>query len=271
MINRWIWGRTLETKSCLFGEFASSIGFYLILSIAPFLAVVIALCHFFFHVDLTLPSTKILQTILPPESRINATKMVTNVNQAISGGVITVTFIFALITTQSFMHSLVRALRYIFSTEQQLPKTTFISTFISLALIVLWGLVFTLFSMFLLFAPAIEFRLTRLNYFSDTALWIWNLTRYGVTFVFIWGAIHLTYHLTDANRHPLSLRIQSSLLASLAWLCLGYAFTHIFPLLWSASLLHGALGGLVAMLIWAHATAWVLLLGACLVVRRSKG
>lgn len=271
MISRWIWGRTLENKSCLFGEFASSIGFYLILSIAPFLAVVIALSHFFFHVDLTLPSTKILQSILPPDSRVNVSSMVSNVNQAIGGGVLTITFIFALITTQSFMHSLVRALRYIFSTEQLLPKTTVFSTFISLTLIALWGFVFALFSMFLLLAPAIELRLNHLDYLSHTAIWIWNITRYTVTFLFIWIAIYLTYQLTDANRHPVGLRIQSSLLASLAWLCLGYAFTHIFPLLWSASLLHGALGGLVAMLIWANATAWVLLLGACLVVRRSKG
>ncbi|MDZ4788115.1 MAG: YhjD/YihY/BrkB family envelope integrity protein [Blastochloris sp.] len=271
MLSRWIWGRTLEQKSCLFGGFAASIGFYLILSIAPFLAVVIGLSTHFFQVDLTLPTIDILQHVLPPESKVNAAAIVSTVSSAVSGGVLTLTFIFAFLTTHSFMHSLVRALRYIFSTEQQLPKTNFQSTITSLALLILWSLVFSLFSLFLLLTPIIEIHLSKLHALSHTALLLWNLVRYAVTFLFIWVAIHFTYQLTDANRHPVSLRLQSSLLTAVSWLLLSFAFSNILPALWSASILHGALGGLVAMLVWAHATAWVLILGACLAVRRHDG
>jgi membrane protein len=212
-----------------------------------------------------------MHDVLPPEAKVNAQGMVENVSKAVSGGVITVTFIFAFITTQSFMHALVRALRYIFSTEQLLPKTSWASAITSLALVLLWSVVFSLFSIFLLLSPSVENHLGSLKVFSHTALLGWSMVRYLLTFLFIWMAIHLTYQLTDAHRHPFHLRVQSSLLAALAWLLLSYAFTHVLPLLWSASILHGALGGLVAMLIWAHATAWVLLLGACLVVRRFNG
>ncbi len=271
MLVRWIWGYNLEQKSCLFGGFAASIGFYLILSIAPFLAMVIGLAYQVFHIDLTLPTAKIMHDVLPPEAHINAQGMVENVSKAVSGGLITATFIFAFLTTQSFMHALVRALRYIFSTEQILPKSSFASALTSLALVLFWGLVFILFSVFLLISPSIETFLRSLSMLSGTALLVWGVVRYLLTFVFIWMAIHLTYQLTDGNRHPFRLRLQSSLLAALAWLILSYGFTHILPLLWSASILHGALGGLVAMLIWAYATAWVLLLGACLVVRRFDG
>lgn len=271
MFARWIWGHNLEHKSCLFGGFAASIGFYLILSLAPFLAVVIGLAYQIFHIDLTLPTAKIMHDVLPPEARLNAQGMVETVSQAVSGGLITATFAFAFLTTQSFMHALVRALRYIFSTEQLMPRTSLASALTSFALVLLWGIVFSLFSVFLLISPSVETFLGSLKMLSDTALWGWSIIRYALTFLFIWMAIHLTYQLTDAHRHPFYLRLQSSLLAALAWLLLSYAFTHILPLLWSASILHGALGGLVAMLIWAHATAWVLLLGACLVVRRFNG
>jgi membrane protein len=271
MLSRWIWGEHLKDKSCLFGGFAASIGFYLILSIAPFLAVVIGVAYQIFHIDLTLPTAKIIHDVLPPEAKVNAEGMVTTISQAVSGGVITATFIFAFLTTQSFMHVLVMALRYIFSSEQVLPKSSWASTMTSFALVLLWGVVFSLFSVFLLISPSVETFLASLGVLSTTALWGWGIIRYLLTFLFIWMAIHLTYQLTDANRHPFRLRFQSSLLASIAWLLLSYAFTHVLPLLWSASVLHGALGGLVAMLIWAHATAWVLLIGACLVVRRFNG
>jgi YihY family inner membrane protein len=271
MLTRWIWGQSLEQKSCLFGGFAASIGFYLILSIAPFLAVVIGLSYQVFHIDLTLPTAKIMYDILPPEAKVNAQGMVQTASQAVSGGLITLTFIFAFLTTQSFMHALVRALRYIFSTEQMLPRTSWISALTSLALVLLWGVVFSLFSLFLLISPSVETFLSSTHILAGTVLWGWSIVRYALTFLFIWIAIHLTYQLTDSRRHPFRLRLQSSLLAAAAWLWLSYAFTHVLPLLWSASVLHGALGGLVAMLIWAHATAWVLLLGACLIVRRFHG
>ncbi|NJK92011.1 MAG: YihY/virulence factor BrkB family protein [Blastochloris sp.] len=261
----------MRDKSCLFGAFAASIGFYLILSMAPFMAVVIGSTFHFFHIDLTLPAITILKDMLPPESRDNATGMVSAVSRIVEGSTLTVTLIFALVTTHSFMHALVRALRYIFSTEQFLPKTTLTSTLISMALVVLWALVFAFFAIFILISPSIEVLLQDLDLFSESALWLWSLSKYFATFFFVWLAIHLTYQLTDANRHPLNLRLQSSLLASVAWLGLGYAFSHIIPALWSASMLHGTLGGLIALLIWAHATAWVLLLGACLVVRRFNG
>jgi uncharacterized BrkB/YihY/UPF0761 family membrane protein len=271
MWSRWIWGQSLEHKSCLFGGFAASIGFYLILSMAPFLALVIGITYHFFHIDLTLPTTKILHGMLPPESKVNAHAIIQNVAQAVSGSALTATLIFALITTQSFMHVLVKALRCIFSTEESLPKGNWFTALTSLTLLLMWGVVFTLFSVFLLISPSIEIFLGQLTMLSATALYFWKIIQFLATFFFIWLAVHLTYRITDAHQHPLRLRLQSSLLAAAAWLVLSYSFTNILPKLWSASVLHGALGGLVAMLIWAHATAWVLLLGACLIVRRFKG
>lgn len=269
MFQNLIWGPHLAEKSVLFKSFAASIGYYLILSIAPFLAVVFGVSDYFLHIDLTEPITQILQQVLPPEGNINIKGIVRAATSAGGGGLLTITFIIAIWTTNQFMHELVRALHFIFATETLLPKMSFRSIISSLSLIMVWGGVLAFFSVFMLLAPSIERFIESLALISRPALTLWSITRYFVGFVLMVIAVGTTYHIADGYKHPMKLRVQSSLLVAASWIGVVYGFTHILPTLWSASVIHGALGSLIAMLLWAYVSAWVLLLGACLIVRRS--
>jgi uncharacterized BrkB/YihY/UPF0761 family membrane protein len=64
--------------------------------------------------------------------------------------------------------------------------------------------------------------------------------------------------------------MEGSLLASLGWILCSLVFAKIMPELLKTSAAYLALGGVVAILLWAQACAWSIILGACWIVRFSQ-
>jgi membrane protein len=93
--------------------------------------------------------------------------------------------------------------------------------------------------------------------------------RDGLVLVTLFLATALTYRVVPIRKPSRNLIFQGALLASVGWMLTCYAFAHIVQLFWHKSL-YGALGGLIAILLWAYACAWSLLIGACWIARWSR-
>ena len=63
--------------------------------------------------------------------------------------------------------------------------------------------------------------------------------------------------------------VEGSLVASSGWIVCSLIFAKIMPSLLKTSAAYIALGSVVAILLWAQACAWSIILGACWIVRFS--
>jgi uncharacterized BrkB/YihY/UPF0761 family membrane protein len=69
--------------------------------------------------------------------------------------------------------------------------------------------------------------------------------------------------------HKIRFVVEGSLLASSGWIICSLVFAKIVPALLKTSAAYIALGSVVAILLWAQACAWSIILGACWIVRFS--
>jgi uncharacterized BrkB/YihY/UPF0761 family membrane protein len=85
----------------------------------------------------------------------------------------------------------------------------------------------------------------------------------------LFGTFYLTYYLVPLRPHKNRYVIEGSLLASTGWIACSLIFASLMPKLLKASAAYIALGSVVAILLWAQACAWSVILGACWIVRFS--
>jgi len=64
--------------------------------------------------------------------------------------------------------------------------------------------------------------------------------------------------------------VEGSLLAAGGWVACSLLFVTVMPKLLQTSATYIALGSVVAILLWAQACAWSIILGACWIVRFSS-
>ncbi len=260
MFERWI-GRDLNAKMGWLSGFAGSLAFFYLLSIIPFLIVILTLAHHLFPTDLTPEMIRLAKNLLPTESKVSADNLV-GVAKAISGGgVITFNTLIALWTTYSFMRELVRALHFIFCEQDlnfvQAPPLK------SLFLLLAWMVTIIMtFGVFLISPLALQL-LSEKVWFHFLASLLWKMIQYGLLFFLLYGALWLTYRISA--KHPLNTKrlCQGAWIASLGWLLTSVGFTWIIKLIWSQSILHGTWGSIIATLFWAYTCAWSLMIGAC--------
>ena len=85
----------------------------------------------------------------------------------------------------------------------------------------------------------------------------------------LFGTFYLTYALVPIRPHKNRYVVEGSLLASCGWIVCSLIFATVVPKLLLTSAAYIALGSIVAILLWAQACAWSIILGACWIVRFS--
>lgn len=268
-MKRWLLGPRLENKIELLGSFAAALAYCFILSIVPFLVVAMTLMHQCFHIDLTQPITAALMTLLPPDTQITPASIIASVKRGTAGGLQTASFFLALWTTASFMDTLARTLHFIFSTEEQ-TKTTWRFWLRSLMFLALWATTFVLVSLLLVVSPAISRGLSHLGLISKVTLVLWTGGSNVLLFIILYWAFRLSYQISAPWRIQRTVLRQGAFLATLGWMGVWFTFTQILPYTWHASVFRGALSSIIATLLWAYASAWTIIVGACWITRFDK-
>lgn len=260
MLGRYL-GNDLACKLGWLSGFAGSLAFFYLLSIIPFLIVILTAAHHLFSADLTPELVRLTKNLLPSESKVSAQTLVDIAKTMSSGGVITFNTIIAIWTTYSFMRELSRALQFIFC-EMDFDHLQS-NPWKSLLLLVAW--MFTIlitFGVFLI-SPLIIQLLKEKVWFETIASFMWKLLQYGVLLSILFTALWTTYRISAKHRLDRKRLIQGTWIATFGWVFMSLGFTWIIKLIWSQNILHGAWGSIIATLFWAYACAWSLLIGAC--------
>jgi membrane protein len=220
--------------------------------------------------DLTSEFKEILNSILPPNSGLDSMAIIKAAKKNADNGFKTVGFLLAVWASTSFMTILFNALHLIFDTKRRaLPPRGVLPQLKSLVLLFIWM------NTLLLTAFCFIFSVLMQNDLIESAIhpWIasgssWIMRDISV-FIILSIAFILTYLVVSAEGVSLRLYIQGATLAAIGWIIISYIFADILPLVWQQNVLYGAMGSIVATLLWSYSCAWAVLFGACWASRFS--
>jgi membrane protein len=263
----WILGPKLSQKTNMLGSFTAALAFYFILSLVPFLIVTITAVTYFSPIDLTNGMATVLEKLFPPDAKLSPEAILKSVKRTVGGGTITFSFFFAVWTSFNFMNELVRTLHYIFSDPKKSIPSGWRTHLQSIALLFIWISTLISTAFFIVISPIILNAMQKWGRISEIASASWSWIGSFCLFVILFWAFYLTYRIIPVRTPSRGILRQASFLAAAGWLGMCALFAKVLPVVWVSNPFHGALGSIVATLMWAQACAWVVVIGACWIVR----
>lgn len=270
----WLYGPILATKADRLGTYAAALAYYFVLSMVPFLAVTFALgmriSSEFGLKDYATHYAEVLHEIIPTENASETKRIFEAVQDsyAAQGNFVTIGFILAAYTSFSLMEQIFRTLLFIFDDPRRPQEWSFMVVVKTIALLFIWMVLLLLISILTVETSELQAFSSRFI-FPGVTQGLLKATQIIVVICALFGTFFLTYLLIPTRPHKRSLMVEGSLLASCGWVSSGLLLSFILPRILKASAAYIALGSVVAILLWAQACAWSIILGACWIVRFS--
>jgi YihY family inner membrane protein len=270
---KWLYGPNLITKVDRLGTYAAALAYCFVLSLVPFLAVTFVVgmqiaAQFDINKNYAEHYADVVGEIIPMENAADTKRIFDSVERSARGGLLTVGFILALYTSFNLMEQIIRTLLFIFDDPRRPYEWTWVVMVKTFALLFLWMCLLLLISI-----SAVESAILRhlLDHFIMSGLSKQLATASQVLIVIgaLFGTVFLTYYFVPVKRYKRAVVVEGSLLASCGWIICSMIFAYIIPELLKTSATYLALGSVVAILLWAQACAWSIILGACWIVRFS--
>jgi len=270
----WLYGPILITKADKLSTYAAALAYNVVLSMVPFLAVTFVLgMHVSTRLDLGADYAKdfvrVFNEIIPMGNQIVTQRSIAAVENASVGGLIPIGLILALYTSFSLMEQIIRTLVFIFDDPKRPQSWSWWVVVKTILLLFIW-----MFLLLLIAVSAVEASVLRtlLNEFIFSTF-TKDLVRVAQVLLVIsalYGTFFLTYYMVSARRYKTSLIVEGSLLAACGWVACSLLFATVLPKILQTSAAYVALGSVVAVMLWAQACAWSLIVGACWIVRFSS-
>jgi YihY family inner membrane protein len=270
---KWIYGTVLYQKADRLGTYAAALAYCFVLSLVPFLAVTFAAGM---EITERLALGKhyaeqyaaILSDILPTSNPADTARIFEAVQHSTKGGLVTIGFILAIYTSYNLMDQIIRTLLFIFDDPRRPQEWSWKVVGKGFVLLLIWMSLLLLISISAVETAVLrhlldQFLFTSLSQALSTSMQI--LIMVGALF----GTFYLTYYLVPSRAYKKEFVVQGSLLASSGWIACSLIFASVMPKILKASAAYLALGSVVAILLWAQACAWSIIIGACWIVRLS--
>jgi len=190
------------------------------------------------------------------------------VQHSTKGGLVTIGFILAIYTSFNLMNQIIRTLLFIFDDPRRPQEWNWTVVVKTIALLFLWMCLLLLISISAVEAAVLRHLLDRFL-LSSLSKALANGLQVLVVVGALFGTFYLTYYLVPVRAYTKRYVVEGSLLASCGWIACSLIFASVIPQILKASAAYIALGSVVAILLWAQACAWSVILGACWIVRFS--
>ncbi len=270
----WLYGPILAPKVDRLSTYASALAYCFVLSMVPFLAVTFALgmrlSTQFGLSDYASHYADVLNEIIPTENPNETKRIFEAIRDSYShqGGFVTIGFLFAGYASFTLMEQIIRTLLFIYDDPRKPSEWSWRVVAKTFALLSIWMFLLLLISITAVEASYLQAASERFMYpaFVQTLL---KASQIILVIGALFGTFYLTYILVPTRRYRTHLVVEGSLLASCGWVASGLLLSVLLPKLLSTSAAYLALGSIVAILLWAQACSWSVILGACWMVRFS--
>jgi len=270
---KWLYGPVLFSKADRLGTYAAALAYCFVLSLIPFLVVTFAVGmeistelamgkHYAEHY------VEVLGDIIPMENSQDMARIFTAVEHSTQGGLVTIGFVLAIYTSFNLMNQINRTLIFIFDDPRRPQEWNWTVVVKTIALLFIWMCLLLLISISAVEAAVLRHLLDQFLLSSLSRKLVDGL-QVLVVISALFGTFYLTYYLVPARQHKTRYVVEGSLLASCGWIVCSLIFAYVIPKILKASAAYIALGSVVAILLWAQACAWSVIVGACWIVRFS--
>jgi YihY family inner membrane protein len=213
---------------------------------------------------------EVLGGIIPMENPEDMARIFTAVEHSTRGGLVTIGFLLAIYTSFNLMMQIVRTLVFIFDDPRRSREWNWTVVVKTIALLFIWMCLLLLISISAVEAAVLRHLLDRFL-LSGLSKALVNGLQVMVVISALFGTFFLTYYLVPTQAYQRKYVVEGSLLASCGWIACSLIFASVMPEILKASAAYIALGSVVAILLWAQACAWSVIVGACWIVRFSPG
>jgi YihY family inner membrane protein len=271
------WGSNLVTKVDRLGTYAAALAYCFVLSLVPFFIVTFVVgSRLAIELDLNSDYYKthyaeVLDNIIPSQdqSRSIVATVMNAETGANKGWLFVIGFLVALYTSYNLMDQILRTVMFIFDDPRRPQADGWFGIVKTAGLLLIWMCLLLLVSVSAFEAAVLQQILYDFFHLRGSGKMLATASQLLITIAALFGTIFVTYYMAPARRHKAAVVVEGSLLASLGWILCSLVFAKIMPQLLKTSAAYLALGSVVAILLWAQACAWSIILGAAWIVRFS--
>jgi uncharacterized BrkB/YihY/UPF0761 family membrane protein len=256
--------RRLAGKLVMLPTFAAAMAFYFLVSLVPFMIVVMRGAAWIFSANLTPQLAALLRDVLPPESSLRPEALSAAV-QGGGAGFWAASTLVAAYTATSGLNELARAVHYVFSDERRPHPGGWLRRAKSLGLLAIWTLAIGATAVFLVLIPLARDAVFGFAPARQLPFLLSADVRYPAAFVLMFAAFAFTYAFVPERPHRprWGAAAQGALVAATSWMGTCFIFAYFLPRVWGVSLFHGVMKSALATLVWAYCGCWGVLIGAC--------
>jgi YihY family inner membrane protein len=275
---KWFLGPNLVTKVDRLSTYSAALAYCIVLSLVPFFIVTFVVgTRLALELDLkqvyyTQHYAEVLGNIIPDEQQaksiIQTVQAVEDPKNGKRGWLFAIGFLIALYTSYNLMDQIVRTLLFIFDDPRRPHEWGWMTMVKTIGLLLLWMTLLLVLSISAVETAFLRHLLDSFN-LTSFAREVTTASQVLITIGALFGTFYITYFVVPTRSHRRGVVVEGSLLASMGWIICSLVFANIMPGLLKTSAAYLALGSVVAILIWAQACAWSIILGACWIVRFS--
>ena len=265
-----LWGRLSRYRVFRFGErlvrgyldhdvgkSAAALAYYLLFSFFPFLIFLSTLVGF---LELEPLSLEALHTLIPREIIEVINAYLVHVTQLKSGNLLAASLIVALWLPMRAVDSLMKAVNVSYGIKS--PRPTLRHQLV-VGLYTLFLMAVMMLTLVLMLAGRgfLTF-LSRYLPVIQPFIGLWNALRFPIMGTAFFLALGVLYWVAPGITGPRRRVFPGAVAALCSWLVFSLGFSFYVENIANYSVLYGALGGMVVLLLWLYATATVLIMGA---------
>ena len=237
-------------------DLSAQLAFYFLLSLFPFLIFAVTLLGFYVSAEDVLA---LISRYVPVESRQLIERNVRSVLDVERGGLLSFGIIATIWPASHATNALIRALNEAYDVEESRSfwKARGLAIVLTFALIgiLLVALVLPV------FGKAIGTFLFSLFGLSEAFLSVWNVLRWGLSFVILFSVLVFLYYFAPNKRLGLQEIVIGSLFATISWQLVSFAFSYFVSQFGNYSATYGGLAGVIVLMLWFYLTGMILLVG----------
>lgn len=240
----------------------SQLAYYLVLSIFPFLIVLLNMVQF-----TPLASGDILEsliTVLPNDTQVMISDIVNGTINASSGTLLSISAVGGLWTSSSGIKHLIKAINksYDYKEKRNFIKLRLVAILFTLILLLVIVLVFGS----LIFGELIGAKLFTIINISSAFSTFWSLFRIAISFLAMIVTFTLLYKFGPSfpkgSRTSFRDALPGSIFATIGWVISSTLFSFYVNNFGRYSITYGSLGGIIVFLIWLYISSIIIVLGS---------
>ena len=278
----WFWGPHLYAKADRLGTYSAALAFYFVLSLIPFLIVTATVTALVSPISVTSKYEDILRAVLPMESPADRQMIIGAVSQTSSRGLATFGFLIAVYTSYNFMMQIVRTLSFIFDNQRSAKPVGYRDYIKSFVLLLLWISFLVVICVSFVIIPTIHATIDSFTIIKDLQdqhlirlptsvipLDVFSEVGDLVALITLLAAFFLSFTLVANQKFPIRVVFQAASVSTIGWIACSGLYVLVLQRVWSSNAIYGALGSLIAILLWGQSCAWAVIAGGCWIVRFS--